>query len=60
VVIGTDYIGSYKSNYHTSTTTTALITKLIEYVDRIVNQENGEFMEDSFLLALVSVRAICV
>ena len=58
MVIGTDYIGSYKSNYHT--TTTALITKLIEYVDRIVNQENGEFMEDSFLLALVSVRAICV
>jgi hypothetical protein len=23
VVIGTDYIGSYKSNYHTITTTTA-------------------------------------
>ena len=49
VVLGTDYIGSYKSNYHTIMTTTASASIRVRQVKRLENQkiQNGSPWEQT-------------
>jgi hypothetical protein len=62
VVIGTDYIGSYKSNYHTITTTTAPdISKIFGFFITIKKKESRIKMNSvaeklSFAFPKISVK----
>ena len=57
VMIGTDCIGSYKSNYHTITKTTPSIytqaTNVLVYMDNISSFKNHKFFIKNYILSYV-------
>ena len=59
VVIGTDCIGSCKSNYHTITTTTALIWYRHREMRKIISHEFHHFLNKTRILRVLHIAIHC-